>query len=195
MKNKFAYISIHGPVVILKLVEVMLRRALYLVDLQQQLVVVWFVDSWSKKKVRDQTLKQSQICAGQENKDAMKQRSHGRLTHTQSDSLIEKQVDWQTYKRRPSRGILNYCTFHHHTCHITAGKKWHLPFSYRRHLSISATVDSLLFTMTRSCEGNITFAQRSPGLPHLRKTFHGQGCDMWKWEVTDSPSLLSTVSW
>lgn len=39
MKNEFSYISIHGPVVILKLAEVMLRRALYLVDLQQQLVV------------------------------------------------------------------------------------------------------------------------------------------------------------
>lgn len=39
MKIEFPYVSIHGPVVILKLAEVMLRWPLYLVDLQQQLVV------------------------------------------------------------------------------------------------------------------------------------------------------------
>lgn len=34
MKNELSYISIQGPVVILKLAEVMLCRALDLVDLQ-----------------------------------------------------------------------------------------------------------------------------------------------------------------
>lgn len=41
------YISIHGPVVVFELADVMLRGTLHLVDFQQQLVLLWLIGAWS----------------------------------------------------------------------------------------------------------------------------------------------------
>lgn len=119
------------------------------------------------------------------------------VTNTESDRLMAKQVGWQTHKKMTLQRRSELLHFSSTTPAILLQEKNDIYPSARDSVSlwltISATEDPLSFTMTSSFEGNITFAQRSPHLPHLRKAFHGQDCDMWKWEVTDSPSLLTIV--
>lgn len=140
MKNEFSYVSIHGPVVILKLAEVMLRWALYLVDLQQQLVVFWFVGSWKNEsgwwpnnKTESNLLRERKIKM-QWNKGAKEPWEADKHREWQ----VNRKTDWLTNTQKETLKrhfkLLHFSSTTPDT--LLQEKKWHLPFSYRRCLSL-----------------------------------------------------------
>lgn len=165
----------------------MLRRALHLVDLQQQLVVFWFVGSWKNESGWWPNNKMSQICAELENKDPIKQRSHARLatrrvTGKQQNSLTD---------RHTKGDILNYCTFSPPHLPHYCRTKCHLPLSYRVSNISNSGSGVVYYDMFAWRKYHIWTKAPSSCSPMENLSWPA----LWhvKWEVTDRPSQLSTV--
>lgn len=119
------YISIHGPVVVFELADVMLRGTLHLIDFQQQLVLLWLIGTWSRR-MKLSTLGNVQSHA----KQCLACSWSGGGGKTERHTLVRKVVN--RFSGKPAKGdtlsfwITALYSLHHAT-DTSRCKEWRLP--------------------------------------------------------------------